>query len=219
MRTNPICKFCLSFAIRYCQHCHAYLCAEHGNSHEHPNNHRLPEKPPSPSCPPPQALPANGHAHNCLCTVCSPTPQKEAKKTVYCVTIIKPTLESTPFSVGIPAHSETQARHIAVSIYGPGITILSVKDRGYSEDEEGEARRLIANGWLSTSNKFLTISKFEWPKIDDILQPKWKGTHIEEELDLFLRGQRRFWARTRGETRTLSASLFRAFKKLGGESA
>lgn len=82
-----------------------------------------------------------------------------------------------------------------------------------------EARRLVAEGWLSTSNRYRHLSRYKWPKLDEVIQPQWKDTILEQELRAFMESHHSYMVRVHGEHLEVSPQVFYAFKSIGGRSA
>lgn len=93
-----------------------------------------------------------------------------------------------------------------------------------TEEDLALARDLIAQGYLSTSNKFRTVSRLRAPLTGkDIVRPELHDTLAGRTL---IERWDRAWSRAvlrshdpDVEHRELTIGQFRAFKQLGGESA
>lgn len=88
-----------------------------------------------------------------------------------------------------------------------------------SPDDEAYVRTLIAEGYRSVSNKYRTVSKYDWPKLDDVIQPQWKGTIVESELQAYFKRHHWYMVRVYGTPLELTPQQFYAFKKAGGRTA
>ena len=94
-----------------------------------------------------------------------------------------------------------------------------------SDEDVEEAKRLIQEGWHSTSNKFRAIARFTEPvpRASEMFSPEVLATHHGKRLqEMWDRNRHSTDLRTNAagvEHRQLTVRLFRAFKKLGGQMA
>lgn len=81
-------------------------------------------------------------------------------------------------------------------------------------EDEKEARRLLDEGYLSVSNKYRMVAKFDIPSVEELVQPQWKGTTMWNEVADFLSRSQEHLTRMYGEQIEVSPQVFIAFKKL-----
>jgi len=94
-----------------------------------------------------------------------------------------------------------------------------------SEEDLALVRSLIAQGYLSTSNRYRTVCKLNLPAFEEIFiftgddVPAWFRTELRD----WFRRERGGWTRVHserhGDVKTLTVAQFNAFKRLGGRSA
>jgi len=94
-----------------------------------------------------------------------------------------------------------------------------------SEEDLTLVRALIAQGYLSTSNKYRHVCKLNAPPFDQLFHfegddvPGW----LRDELRDWYERSRGHWTRMHGarhgDQRTLTVAQYAAFRQLGGRSA
>lgn len=90
------------------------------------------------------------------------------------------------------------------------------------EDDLRYAGELICNGWRSVSNKYRTVANLpeDFPQAEQMIAPEMLNTHHGRELAKSWNYHRKKALRTNEAiTEDLTVKQWRAFKKLGGDSA
>lgn len=97
----------------------------------------------------------------------------------------------------------------------------------WSVEDEALAQRLIAEGWLSTSNRYCHIARACLPPAEVALTlatglPEWLAEEMRREYKKWTRRGLRVHGDREGsgiESMTLTPAQYRAFRHLGGQSA
>lgn len=89
-----------------------------------------------------------------------------------------------------------------------------------SEEDKALARRLLDEGYLSTSNKYRTVSRANVPPFEQAITfsadvPRWMVEQMKHSYESW----ERWGARVHGEHVVLTAAQFLEFRRIGGQSA
>lgn len=108
---------------------------------------------------------------------------------------------------------------------GEPCRMLTPEELEPGEEDIEYARKLIAEGWKSTSNKYRSVAKRRIPLTGkDIVRPEmWETEEGKRLIQNWDNGWAGFYLRSPNhpdiEHIELSVKQYRAFKKLGGETA
>lgn len=101
---------------------------------------------------------------------------------------------------------------------------LTAEELQPTDDDLAEAKRLVEEGWKSTSNKYRMVRRWH-PNIldlEDLIHPEMVETAEAQWWLKYAHGPSLRMADVQGlpiEEKTLTVRVFNAFKKLGGEMA